>query len=118
MSNSASQAVSTINFTVQLDEQKIPEKIFWSGSDESMEKPKPTKSIIVSIWDANEDSAMRIDLWTKDMRIDEMDTFYFQTIMSMADSYIHATGNKELAEDMKAFGRYFGEKTKILKEPA
>jgi hypothetical protein len=48
-----------------------------------------------------------MDLWTKDMMVDEMADFYFQTIMTMADSFNRATHQEELVNDMKKFAEDF-----------
>jgi len=55
---------------------------------------------------------LRIDLWTKDMMVDEMADFFYQTFMGMADSYNRATHNAELVNDMKTFAKDFYKKFK------
>jgi hypothetical protein len=57
---------------------------------------------------------MKIDLWTTEMQVIEMDRFFFQTLRAMADTYFKATQNAELATAMQQFVQYFGEKTQII----
>ncbi|MEI6881759.1 MAG: gliding motility protein GldC [Bacteroidota bacterium] len=107
---------SEIKLKVHLDEQNMPEKMEWN-SDEQPEQWNECQGLIFSVWNAAEQNAMRIDLWTKDMRIDEMNYFVFQTIMTLADTYENATQNEELARKMKGFGEFFAEKAEIFKNP-
>ena len=101
---------STIAIDVELDEGKVPSKIEWKASDSSAEKPLEAKAIILSLWDGSEKAALRIDLWTQKMMVDEMADFYYQTFMTMADTYGRATKQIELVNDMKLFARQFYDK--------
>ncbi len=101
---------STISIDVTLDEQRIPDSITWSATDSSAEQAKKANAMIISFWDGAEKTALRIDLWTKDMMIDEMADFYYQTLHTMADSFERATHQADLVDDMKKFAREFYEK--------
>lgn len=101
---------STINIDVQLDEQKVPQSINWKASDSTADMAQPARAMMVAFWDAADKSALRIDLWTKEMMVDEMADFYYQTLMGMADTYMRATQQKEMMEDMKAFAKEFYKK--------
>ena len=79
----------------------------WSATGSNAEDPKPAKGMLLSLWDGTEKTALRIDLWTKKMMVDEMNDFFFQTLMTMADTYTRATRNEELSENMRAFARDF-----------
>lgn len=103
---------SEIKFTVTLDENKLPLQIDWSASDANIEST--SKAIMLSVWDAKEKSALRIDLWTKDMMVDEMKLFYHQSLLSMADTLERATGEKEAAKAMRNFAQDFGERMKLV----
>ena len=96
---------SEIKITVGLDNEKVPEKIEWEAADGGVDKPKEAKAFMLSIWDGDENTALRIDLWTKKMMVDEMNDFFFQTMMTMADTYDRATNNTEIVSDMKTFAR-------------
>ncbi len=98
---------STITIDVQLDPDKVPQQISWRASDSSADLPQRAKAMMISFWDGADKSALRIDLWTKDMMVDEMSDFFYQTITTMADTYDRATQYKDLAADMKNFARDF-----------
>ncbi len=93
---------STINFTVHLDKQNVPEKIFWDAT----EKPDPglteTKSISIALWDHKEKNTLRIDLWSKDMPVDEMKRFYIDCIGGIAQSILSSTGDETMANETNA----------------
>lgn len=101
---------SEINFTISLDENHVPEKIEWAASDTGEEEKKDAKAMIISLWDAKENNTLRIDLWTKDMMLDEMKHFFYQSIITMSDTYERATNDKVIAEEMRNFGKMIAEK--------
>lgn len=98
---------STISIDVTLDQDKIPERLSWNATQSSAEAPQDAKAMMLSFWDGREKAAMRIDLWTKDMMVDEMGDFVYQNMMSMADNFERATRQAELARDMKIFAKAF-----------
>ncbi|MEO0312280.1 MAG: gliding motility protein GldC [Bacteroidota bacterium] len=106
---------STINFEIELDEQQIPDKMLWSASDSGMVGPKPCKATMIGVWDAVEGTTMRIDLWSKDMFVEDMKLFFYENLASMADTYERATNDKTMAEEMRNFSKHFGKKAGILK---
>lgn len=108
----------SININVHLDHEKMPEHMDWSATGSNSEDPKPAKGVLLSLWDGQEKTALRIDLWTKKMMVDEMNDFFFQTLMTMADTYTRATRNEALSEDMKVFAREFKKKAdeKLMEE--
>ncbi|MBS1628198.1 MAG: gliding motility protein GldC [Bacteroidetes bacterium] len=101
---------STIKIDVELDDNKIPDKIFWSASASSAEQAEAAKAMLLALWDGADKAALRIDLWTKDMMVDEMGDFFYQTLMGMADTFDKATHNHELVEEMKSFAKNFYQK--------
>jgi gliding motility-associated protein GldC len=98
---------STITLEVTLDEQKMPDTITWSATQSEVNEPLDARAFMLSIWDPAERNALRIDLWTKKMMVDEMNDFFFQTMMTMADSYQRSTNNEALCAEMKAFAKGF-----------
>lgn len=98
---------STITIDVFLDNDKVPEQISWNASDSSADMAQQCKAMMVSFWDGADKTAMRIDLWTKQMMVDEMADFYYQTMMTMADTFNRATKNNELTADLKNFAKTF-----------
>ena len=105
---------SEIKFTVQLDENNIPVSIDWQATDSGADGNLPCKALMVSLWDPNENHTLRIDLWTKEMLVDEMKKFYHQSLVSMADTFQRATGEEKMAGDMKDFSEYFAEKMGLI----
>ncbi len=106
---------STITIDVTLDNNKVPEQISWrAGSSQGEDKNQAAKAMLLAFWDGADKTAMRIDLWTKDMMVDEMADFFYQTIITMADSYSRATKHTELVSDMKTFAKDFYKKFQDL----
>jgi gliding motility-associated protein GldC len=103
---------STITIDVNLDEQKIPHQIMWNATQSNSEAKQEAKAMMVSFWDGKERAALRIDLWTKEMMVDEMADFYYQTMMTMADTFDRATHQTELVGEMKSFAKAFYTKFK------
>ena len=108
------KTTSEIKFQIELDENKVPEKLFWSAQDGGITE-KETKAILLSIWDSKEQETLRIDLWTKEMPVDEMKLFFHQTLVAMSDTYQRATGDEKMADTMKDFCDYFAEKLELKK---
>jgi gliding motility-associated protein GldC len=103
---------SEIKFTITQDEKKIPQKIEWSASDAN--KESTSKAIMIALWDDQENTTLRIDLWTKEMMVDEMKQFYHQNLLSMADSFERATGEVEAAKALRHFAQEFGERLNLV----
>ena len=105
---------SKIEFTVELDENKIPESISWSAEDGGIQN-ESSKAIMLSVWDHKKKDTLRMDLWTKDMPVDEMKQFFHQTLVSMAASFERATDDQKMAATMRDFCDYFSEKLELKK---
>jgi gliding motility-associated protein GldC len=103
---------STITIDVNMDESRVPEQITWNATDSTADMNQKAKAMMISFWDGADKSALRIDLWTKDMMVDEMADFYYQTLMTMADSFQRATKQPELSSEMKIFAQGFIKKFK------
>ncbi|MBS1684053.1 MAG: gliding motility protein GldC [Bacteroidetes bacterium] len=102
---------SEIRFKVGLDEQNVPIDIKWQATDTKTQELRDCKSIMVSIWDAASKETLKIDLWTNEMTTDEMHSHFFQTLLSMAESYHKATKNPYVKEEVKAFAEQLAKKT-------
>ena len=106
---------SNINSQITLDEEKMPETIEWNAPGGGVEGFQQAKGILLGLWDGQEKSALRIDLWTKKMMVDEMNDFLYQTLFGLADTYARATRNADLAKEIKDFAQTFHKKaTDIL----
>jgi len=104
---------SNIKVEVTTNENNIPENINWTAEDGGVDKAN-AKAMIMSFWDEKEMNAMRIDLWTKDMTVDEMKKFFHQTLLTMADTFERATGEKNITEDLRDYCHHFADKMNIL----
>ena len=103
---------SKIEIFVDLDENKIPEKIFWTAEDGNV-KNQESKAVFLSVWDSNKKESLRIDLWTKEMPLDEMKVFFHQTLVAMSDTFNRATQDQKMTDSMKDFCDYFAEKLNL-----
>jgi gliding motility-associated protein GldC len=94
---------STIEFQITLDDDNVPDQIRWKASDSpSGSDPVETKSVSISLWDQQQQNTLRIDLWTKDMPMEEMKRFYIDVIGGLAQSALTATGDEYMAGEMNA----------------
>lgn len=98
---------SEIRFTIHLDENQVPERIEWQAEDGDARSD--CKAALISLWDANENNTLRIDLWTKEMTTDEMKAFFHQNLLTLSDTFERATGEGKMAAQMRDFGAYFAE---------
>lgn len=103
---------STIELVVELDENRIPEKLFWSAEEGEIENEE-AKAMMLSVWDNKTKETLRVDLWTKDMPVDEMKLFFHQTLLAMSDSFNLATQDEKMTATMKDFCDYFAEKMEL-----
>ena len=101
---------STITIDVELDESRVPQHITWNATESTASVPQAANAVMLALWDARDKTALRIDLWTQNMMVDEMADFYYQNLMTMADTFERATKQKELVDEMKAFAQSFYKK--------
>lgn len=106
---------SEINFKVELDNNNVPEKIWWDAT----EKPDPglseTKAISISLWDQLQKNTMRIDLWSKDMPVDEMKRFYIDCLGGLAQSILTSTGDEQMCGEINALCERMAKQLSTLK---
>lgn len=93
---------SNIAFTVELDSNNVPERIWWDATDKPEEGISETKSISLALWDHTQRNTLRIDLWAKDMPVDDMKRFYIDCIGGLSQSVLNATGDEFMANEMRA----------------
>lgn len=105
---------SEIKFIIKLDDNRVPEKLMWTAQDGGVEAQE-AKAIMLSIWDNKAKESVRIDLWTKDMPVDEMKIFFHQTLVAMSETFKRATDDQKMADTMKDFCDYFAEKLELTK---
>ncbi len=107
--------ISKIIVKVGLDENRIPEEITWNAEDGGI-KDEASKAIMLSVWDHKQKDTLRMDLWTKDMPVDEMKQFFHQTLVSMANSFERATNDEKMSATMRDFCDYFAEKLELIQK--
>ena len=105
---------SKIELNVELDDNRVPEKLFWTAKDGGIANEE-AKAILLSVWDHKAQEALRIDLWTKEMPVDEMKVFFHQTLLAMSDTFFRATQDEKMTATMKDFCDYFAEKLELKK---
>ncbi len=103
---------SEIKLYIELDENQIPEKLQWTAEDGGVIN-QDSKAILLSVWNHQEKQTMKIDLWTKDMPVDEMKRFFYETLVAMSDSFERATADSKMADTMRDFCDYFAEKLEL-----
>ena len=102
----------TLKFEIELDENQLPLNIEMHASDGASSEQE-IKALMISAWAAKTKETLRIDLWTKDMPVDEMFIMYHQTMVGMASTLERATGHDKLAGALRDYCAFFAEQTKI-----
>jgi gliding motility-associated protein GldC len=102
-----------IKLTIDLDDNNVPESILWESTDSKTKEALPVKSMMLALWDQNYKNTLRIDLWTKDMPVDEMKRFFYETLQTMGDSFLRATGETNIVEDLRDYCAHFADKMDI-----
>jgi gliding motility-associated protein GldC len=102
----------SIKFEVELDENHLPLNIEMKASEGSSNESN-LKALMLSAWAAKTKETLRIDLWTKNMPVNEMFIMYHQTMMGMASTLERATGQEKLADALRDYCAFFAEQTKI-----
>ena len=111
----AVEHTSKIEFKVSLDENKVPEKLHWTAEEGGISNEE-AKALMISVWDSKTKDTLRMDLWTKDMPIDEMKQFFHQTLVSMTGTFERATNDEKMSATMRDFCDYFAEKLELKKK--
>lgn len=102
-----------IHIEVELDEKNIPTDIKWNATDLQGYDEASCRALILSLWDHSRKDTLRLDLWTKDMTVDEMKIFFHQTLLTMADTLENSINDSRISGDMRDFCEYFAERMEI-----
>ena len=105
---------SELRFKVAVDENHVPEAIAWSA--EGMQEAGIADALLIGLWDPEAKNSMRMDLWTKNMNVEDMKIFFHQSLLSMADTFSRATGEEIAAKHLRDFAMAFGEDLGIIKQ--
>ncbi|MCX2745241.1 gliding motility protein GldC [Mangrovivirga sp. M17] len=93
---------SSIKFNVILDDENVPEKIEWTADDKPGGGLDETNAISVSVWDQSQNNTLRIDLWNKEMPVNEMKKFYIDIIGGLAQSLLTSTADEYMTNEMNS----------------
>ena len=106
---------SELKVKIGLNETSVPVRIDWISDDNpNGPKSQECKAMLLSLFDKDQRETLKIDLWTTEMQIKEMDRFFFQTLRALSDTYFKSTKNAKLASAMQQFAQYFGEQTETI----
>lgn len=101
-----------LTFRVTVDENNLPQNISWSAP--AAGENSSCKSVMIALWDEKENNTLRIDLWTKDMMVDEMKKFFHQNVITLTDTYLRATGDEATTKKVKDFFAGIGKEIGVL----
>ena len=104
-----SARTAEIKLTVDLDSDNLPVAIRWQATEARSDEPAMCQSMMLSLWDSKNKTTAAIDLWTKDTSIEDMNLYFYQVFHKMADTYLRATKNADVAESIQQFGNGFGQ---------
>jgi len=93
---------STITIDVETDENQVPQRIVWTAEDGGVAE-REARAMLLAMWDDSDGIAMRMDLWTKKMTVEEMQHFTCQTLMTLADTFERATSDTGHARALREF---------------
>ena len=104
---------SRITIDVTTDENQVPVAMEWTAENGGVMN-QPVSAMALSMWNAKEYAAMRMDLWTKDMSVEEMRSFVVQTMMTLADTYERSTSDKDHAKAIRGFTEELAKRIGVL----
>jgi len=105
-----------IKLTVELDANNVATRIVWQAAEAPGGEPAKCQSVMLSLWDTEKQTTAAIDLWTRDMTVDDMNAFFHQVLHKMADTYLRATKNEPVAQSISEFARTFGDRARAAEE--
>ena len=68
-----------IKIEVSLDENNIPEHMNWTAKDGGISRQE-SKAMLLSFWNSETQETFKMDLWVKDMPVDQMQLFFSSNI--------------------------------------
>ncbi|MAU76538.1 MAG: gliding motility protein GldC [Crocinitomicaceae bacterium] len=104
-----------IKITVSTDDNHVPTEIVWSADGEDSVE-RTAKAMSLAMWDETDGRLMNMDLWTKNMSVEEMRHFVCQTMMTLADTFERSTSDKPHAEAVRGFTRELAKRIGVMKE--
>jgi gliding motility-associated protein GldC len=107
---------SEIKISIQLNEKKMPEKIEWRADDAEFNGMKEAKTLFLSLWDKKDNVTLGIDIWTKDMLVDEMNLHFYQMLLKLGDTYRRATKNNDVGKMFDDFASELSNKLQLFQK--
>jgi gliding motility-associated protein GldC len=104
-----------ITIVVSTDENHVPTDMVWSAEGGDI-KNRHAKALAIGMWDKEDRSTMNMELWTKDMSVDEMKMFVCDNMMTLANTLETATSDKGHAEAMRGFTRELAHRIGIVND--
>ena len=92
-----------IHLRVQLDQDRLVESITWDATDKPQDASSSVKCFSLAIWDKDQRGTLRLDMWDKEMTMDEMNVFVVQAIGGLSELLVNATGNEGAARRVAEF---------------
>ena len=105
---------SIISIEVSLDDHNVPSNINWTAASPEGPVTRESKAMLLSFFDKETLETFKIDLWTNEMQVAEMDRLMFHSLKALSEAYFKATNNEELSNHMRSFVQHFGEFTGII----
>ena len=102
-----------LKFEVELDENNLPNSIKML-EEKASKSSIDLRALMIAGWDAKRKETLRVDIWTKDMPVNDMFIMYHQNMMGMATSLEKSTGQNKLANALRDYCDFFAKETKIL----
>jgi gliding motility-associated protein GldC len=90
-----------INVKVLLDTNNVPDTITWEATDKPADTTSDCKAVSVNLWDKTGKGTMRIDLWTKEMPVNEMKRFCVEIIAGLSDTLHKATNDTYMCSEIE-----------------
>ena len=97
-----------IKVLIDLDDDNVPTQIEWQASEAKEDGFVSCQTVMLSLWDSDNNTTASIDLWTKEITIDDMNLHFYQMLRKMADTYLRATNNPDMAKEIHSFADEFG----------
>jgi gliding motility-associated protein GldC len=116
--NPGTSRTAEIKLIVDLDANNMPTRIEWQASEGLENGPVTCQSMMLSVWDSQNKTTAAIDLWIEDTTVDDMNLYFYQVIHKMADTYLRATKNEDIADSIREFGDGFGETLGLISRGA
>lgn len=102
-----------IKISVELDDQNVATNIAFKADDMPNVDAVNCRAMLLSFWDSQHKDTLKLDLWTREMTVDEMKIFFHQTLVTMAETLENSTNDERISGDMRDFCDYFAEKMEI-----